>query len=283
MERRQRGVVRFGGACPDTRLWVMTSSDSNLEETIGASPEEEQNGAKAVEPAPDSLNAGEVVLTAFSTSAAVAGLFVLPRAAAIAAFGLFVLTVVLTLKRGRRSGAAVAVVCLLAAAWLAVVDTRSDQVVDAPTRADIHRIDKRLKELRELLIRGGGAEGQLRVALRETRHEILSTINNLRAGSGAEALRLSRPLSKTAQQWSAHLAAINDVQHDPALGDTEYEWATLAQSIGVGHSWRKLLSDLNNNASHRAVLQSDARDAGIGISIGAAGRVYLVMNIAKPG
>ncbi|MDX6234367.1 MAG: hypothetical protein QOH68_3472 [Nocardioidaceae bacterium] len=113
--------------------------------------------------------------------------------------------------------------------------------------------------------------------------------NQSRADNGLAALAYDPLASNVARRWSEHMAASNDLQHNPNLvaevdAQVTNQWSRLGENVGYTGTVDGAEVAYMNSAPHRHNILGDFNRVGVGIARAGDGRVWstVVFLLAPP-
>src|SRR5438309_4636588 len=90
-------------------------------------------------------------------------------------------------------------------------------------------------------------------------NRLVSLINNARAQHGLHALTVTSGTSTVAANWTAHMASVEGLSHNPSLGSQleshgSPNWTTYSENVAFGDpsSADAMFTNYMNSAEHRA-------------------------------
>lgn len=121
--------------------------------------------------------------------------------------------------------------------------------------------------------------------------EIIASINALRSKNGLSALRANSNLTRAAQGHACDNAARNSYSHTGSNGSglaqrlerVGYNWRSAAENTGLGQKTpAAMMGFWTKSGGHLAnILQSDLRDAGVGLARTSDGRNAWVLVMGR--
>jgi hypothetical protein len=110
------------------------------------------------------------------------------------------------------------------------------------------------------------------VTLNRYEAAVLSGINAQRTARGLNALVVASGATDVARRWSARMASVSSISHNPALASSlsaagSWDWHFIAENVGYapGSNPSSLVSAYMNSPGHRAnILDPRARYVGVG-------------------
>jgi uncharacterized protein YkwD len=107
--------------------------------------------------------------------------------------------------------------------------------------------------------------------------QFVSLTNGARSGAGLRGLGVDGELLGIARRWSAHMAANNQLAHNPNLSrEVTQDWAKLGENVGVGDNPQQIHDAFMNSPAHRAnILDGAFTRVGIGVARGGDGRMWV--------
>lgn len=121
--------------------------------------------------------------------------------------------------------------------------------------------------------------------------ETLAAINAERKAKGLAALRLNARLQEAAQSHACDSANRNRMGHDGSdgsdLGDRAdragYDFREIAENVAQGYPSPQMVTQgwMNSPGHRRNILLRRARDAGLGLAVGANGDLHWVFNLGR--
>ena len=110
----------------------------------------------------------------------------------------------------------------------------------------------------------------------------LALLNAERAAHGLPALTERSDLDAIATAWSAHMAAVDLLSHNPRLADVVQGWQAVGENVGEGPTIGDLDSAFMGSAEHRAnILDPTYNDVGIGVARG-DGVIWITVDFRDP-
>lgn len=116
--------------------------------------------------------------------------------------------------------------------------------------------------------------------------QIVSETNKLRTKYGLNPVKTNKDLDKVAQEWSAHMAKTDDLQHRPNFWTAYPEYLNSGGSENILQAWdnysaQRLVDLWYNSPGHRAnMLDPNAKTLGVGVTVRPDGKLYAVQNFA---
>ena len=91
-------------------------------------------------------------------------------------------------------------------------------------------------------------------------------INDERTSRGIGAVSVRSDLVAVARRWSAHMAAVNQISHDPNLPNEISGWTALGDNVGRGPDVNSLHQAFMNSPEHRSIiLDPSYNQVGVGV------------------
>jgi len=94
----------------------------------------------------------------------------------------------------------------------------------------------------------------------------VTRINNERTSRGIGAVSVHSDLVAVARRWSAHMAAVGQISHDPNLPNEVDGWTALGDNVGRGPDVSSLHQAFMNSPEHRSIiLDPSYNQVGVGV------------------
>ena len=91
-------------------------------------------------------------------------------------------------------------------------------------------------------------------------------INDERTSRGIGAVSVRTDLVDVARRWSAHMAAVNQISHDPNLPNEISGWTALGDNVGRGPDVDSLHQAFMDSPEHRSIiLDPSYNQVGVGV------------------
>lgn len=124
---------------------------------------------------------------------------------------------------------------------------------------------------------------------------MLSWIDEERARHDLPPLAATEDMTAVAEAWSATMAEMHSMEHNPRFGEQLCCWAVATENVAYGEAYRvrlpgdpvervtrELHEELLASPGHRAnLLDPDVDQIGIGIHLDAAGTVWITQNFRR--
>ena len=115
----------------------------------------------------------------------------------------------------------------------------------------------------------------------------VSAVNQERTAAGLAPVYEDGGLTALAQQKSAQMAATGDLVHTGDLGGTVGSvlpsFTGAAENIGQGQSVATVTNSFMGSPTHRSAILGDFSTAGVGVTVGGDGRVWVAQLFARTG
>ncbi len=115
----------------------------------------------------------------------------------------------------------------------------------------------------------------------------VSAVNHERTAAGLPPVYEDGGLSALAQQKSAQMAATGNLVHTGDLGGTVGSvlpsFTGAAENIGQGQSVATVTNSFMGSPTHRSAILGDFSTAGVGVTVGGDGRVWVAQLFARTG
>ena len=105
---------------------------------------------------------------------------------------------------------------------------------------------------------------------------VAQLVNDTRAANGKRRLILHPVLTRKAQQWAEHLAAINRLVHSTLTDGAPPNWLALGENVGRGRTIAIVHVAFLNQPEHRVNILGRWNRIGTGVATSASGRVFVV-------
>jgi hypothetical protein len=109
----------------------------------------------------------------------------------------------------------------------------------------------------------------------------VSRINASRSAAGLQPLQVYWDLVDDARAWSAHMAEVDTLSHNPNLGSVTSGWFALGENVGVGPSVDVLHDAFMNSPGHRANILGDYNYVGAGVVWASDTKMYVTVVFMK--
>lgn len=116
----------------------------------------------------------------------------------------------------------------------------------------------------------------------DVRDLILQKTNEFRRQNGRAPLTLMPALTTVAQNWTDHMAATGDFNHNPSYWK-QYPggWSNAGENIAVGQTPEQVVDAWINSPGHRANLLGNYDRIGIGYAVNGRGTRYYTQDFAN--
>ena len=109
----------------------------------------------------------------------------------------------------------------------------------------------------------------------------VSRINASRSAAGLEPLEVYWDLVDDARAWSAHMADVDTLSHNPNLGGVTTGWYALGENVGVGPGDDVVHEAFTNSPGHRANSLGDFTNVGAGVVWAGDTKMYVTVVFMK--
>ena len=125
------------------------------------------------------------------------------------------------------------------------------------------------------------------LAVPELAEASISEVNQQRAAAGLPPVSEDSGLTSLAQQHSAQMATSSSLVHSSNLGGTvgtvAPSYQAAAENVGYGESVPSVTNMFMASPTHRSALLGNYNTAGVGVVVGADGRVWVTQLFARVG
>jgi hypothetical protein len=116
-----------------------------------------------------------------------------------------------------------------------------------------------------------------------TESQFVSATNSARASHGLPAYAVAGDLTSVARRWAAHMAAHEQLEHNPSFTSEVCCWSQVGENVGVGPNVSAIQRAFMASSPHRAnILSSSYTQVGIGTARGSDGRLYVDEIFRRP-
>lgn len=129
----------------------------------------------------------------------------------------------------------------------------------------------------------------------EAAASMLGWVNEERALNDLPPLAHADDIARVAEAWSAEMAAMASMEHNPAFGDQLCCWELVTENVAYGEAYRvwlpgdpverltrELHEGLLGSPGHRAnLLDASVDQVGIGVHLDAEGTMWITQNFRR--
>lgn len=109
----------------------------------------------------------------------------------------------------------------------------------------------------------------------DEQRRVARLVNDTRSGLGKRRLTLNATLTRKAQRWAEHLAAINALEHSDLTNGVPSNWRALGENVGYASTIREVHQAFISSAGHRHNILGRWNAIGTGYAAD-NGRVFVV-------
>src|SRR4051794_30856591 len=123
------------------------------------------------------------------------------------------------------------------------------------------------------------------VAATDPASDFVARINGLRTSKGLQPLAVNAALTSFAAGWTAHMASVSVLSHNPNLSSAPNNWTVVGENVGDGTTVAELFQAFVNSPHHyENLVDPRFNTVGVAVVIDGAGRLWTTHNFeAIPG